>query len=310
MPKSVLLSVINKDESYPKMFDISAPYCCGTIALKCDNEYTEQMLAELPNITFSIYTLQDDEYVLYESRALSIAVPKDSNPISLAIVDIPTMCIIAVVPEFDNFALCSHNEEVNISGGDKWSVPTIEFPIQITWDNTNIVADTGGGAPADTYTKEEIDEMLAVKVSDEELLTHFIAGSNIEIVNNLDGTQTINASGEISAQDDVARAGVAALNTQMLTKPSIYANTTDYWDAQLSLASEENAIYVYTDYDVTNEGNFIPAIKIGDGTTIVKNLPFIAGSNITEYDIENWNNKVAVKVNPGDDEDLILYNNA
>jgi hypothetical protein len=66
---------------------------------------------------------------------------------------------------------------------------------------------------------------------------------------------------------------------------------------------------VYTDYEVTEDLQNIPGIKIGDGTTVVKNLPFIAGGNITESDIENWNNKVAVKVNPGDDEDLILYNN-
>lgn len=307
MPKSVLLSTLNRNDKYPKMFDISAPYCCGTISLQCAETYTNQMLEELPNITFNIYTLQDDKYVLYKSRALSIVVPSNSNPISMALIDIPTSCILAITPEFDDYAFCSHNAEVDTSGGEKWLTPTTEFPIQITWDNTNIVADTGGGAPADTYTKEEIDEMLADKVSDEELLIHFIAGSNIEIVDNQDGTQTINASGEISAQDDVARAGVAALNTQMLTKPSIYANTTDYWNTQLSLVSEENAIYVYTDYDVTDEGNFIPAIKIGDGSTLVIELPFISGSRVTTEDINRWDNKVSAKMSSADAEDLIFY---
>lgn len=309
MAKTVLLSNILKNDSYPKMFDISAPYCCGTISIQHDNEYTEQMLAELPNITFSVYTLEDDKYVLYEPRALSIKVPTDENPISYAIIDIPTSCLIAVTPEFDDNAIISHNEEVEIFGGDKWTAPTTEFALTITWDNTNITADSGGVSPEDFYTKEEIDTMMADKVSDDDLTTHFVAGANIEIVDNQDGTQTINASGEISSADSVARAGVAALEQAMRTKPNIYANTTDYWEAQTTLESETNAIYVYTDYEVTEDLQNIPGIKIGDGTTFVKNLPFIAGGNITESDIENWNNKVAVKVNPSDNENLILFNN-
>lgn len=237
LSKSVLLSALNRDDKYPKMFDISAPYCCGAISLQCAETYTNQMLEELPNITFNIYTLQDDKYVLYESRALSIVVPNNANPISMALIDIPTSCILAITPEFDDYAFCSHNAEVNTSGGEKWSTPTIEFPIQITWDNTNIVADTGGSAPADTYTKEEIDEMLADKVSEEELLTHFTAGSNIEIVDNLDGTQTINVSGEVSSEDAVARAEIAAIKD---------GETLDsFSDVETALATKANVDNVY-----------------------------------------------------------------
>ena len=38
---------------------------------------------------------------------------------------------------------------------------------------------------------------------------HFKGGSNIQIVDNQDGTQTINASGEISSEDTVARGEIA-----------------------------------------------------------------------------------------------------
>ena len=272
-----MLTSINKTDSYPKMFSIEAPYCCGTISIEKDSSYTEQMLAEMPNITFSVYTLQDDEYVLYQPRALTIAIPADNKPVSFAIIDIPTSCIFSLVPNFDNNAFISHNKTVDIFGGDKWTTPTSEFPLTITWDNTNIVADSEGSTPVDTYTKEEIDQMLSDKVSEEQLGTHFVAGSNIEIVDNQDGTQTINASGEISVEDSVARAGVAALQEQMQTKPNIYSNTTSYWNSQATLVSEENAIYVYTDYDtdITTHQN-IAAIKIGDGVTVVKDIPFSA----------------------------------
>lgn len=38
---------------------------------------------------------------------------------------------------------------------------------------------------------------------------HFVEGTNIVITNNLDGTQTIAASGEVSAEDTVARGDIA-----------------------------------------------------------------------------------------------------
>lgn len=41
--------------------------------------------------------------------------------------------------------------------------------------------------------------------------SHFRGGSNIQIVDNPDGTQTINASGEVSAEDAVARADIEAI---------------------------------------------------------------------------------------------------
>lgn len=43
----------------------------------------------------------------------------------------------------------------------------------------------------------------------EQISSHFRSGSNIQIVDNPDGTQTINASGEVSAEDTVARAEIA-----------------------------------------------------------------------------------------------------
>ena len=62
---------------------------------------------------------------------------------------------------------------------------------------------------------------------------------------------------------------------------SIYYHTTSEWDSQISLISQVGVLYVYTDYQTkieNNETHYIPGIKLGDGITIVKDLPFSSGS--------------------------------
>lgn len=86
--------------------------------------------------------------------------------------------------------------------------------------------DAGAGENAwipfskDSYTKGEVDTLLNAKANqattytknetDNLLMTHFVKGENIEITDNLDGTQTISAVGDISATDTVARGEIAA----------------------------------------------------------------------------------------------------
>ena len=49
----------------------------------------------------------------------------------------------------------------------------------------------------------------ALNGSAEYVKSHFKGGANIQIVDNSDGTQTINASGEVSSEDTVARNAIA-----------------------------------------------------------------------------------------------------
>ena len=49
----------------------------------------------------------------------------------------------------------------------------------------------------------------ALNGSAEYVKSHFKDGANIQIVDNSDGTQTINASGEVSSEDTVARNAIA-----------------------------------------------------------------------------------------------------
>lgn len=83
-------------------------------------------------------------------------------------------------------------------------------------------------------------------------------------------------------------------------------NTTAGWNAQTSLISEENTIYIYTDYDHDSDNNDVAGIKVGDGLAYVVDLPFtdsviherlndhVSDSTIHVTSTERtfWNNKV------------------
>lgn len=85
-----------------------------------------------------------------------------------------------------------------------------------------------------------------------------------------------------------------------------FSGTTEYWEEHPSIISKKDAIYVYTDFD-SKDGVDIPSIKIGDGLAYVNSLPFITVPGFTEEEKEFWNNKVSVKIDPMDDENIIFY---
>lgn len=280
MAKSVLLTSVKRKDSYPKMFNIQAPYCCGTISVERDNTYTEQMLAEMPNITFSVYTLQDGEYVLYQPRALTIAIPTHNKPVSFAIIDIPTSCIFSFVPNFDNNALISHNKTVDIFGGDKWTTPTSEFPLTITWDNTNIVADSEGSAPADTYTKEEIDQMLSEKVSEEQLETA------IEAL-DVTGEASISAAKTIASWSETD--GKVAITTQDISIPVSQVNNVTATSTVYGVANASGKIVTGLDVAIPSStapsGAIVPVAY--DSATETLNLKYITISDVTPTSTSN-----------------------
>ena len=78
---------------------------------------------------------------------------------------------------------------------------------------------------------------------------------------------------------------------QELGLRAVYYDSKANWDSQHTLITEEGALYIYSDYKVEQdqEGNSVnyPAIKIGDGTTYLIDLPVTAGGNsgvdVTDY---------------------------
>lgn len=85
--------------------------------------------------------------------------------------------------------------------------------------------------------------------------------------------------------------------------PTIKFDTKEHWDGSFEI-SEKNVIYVYTDYSTDEHGVNIAALKIGDGTSYIVDLPFIGVDeslirdhienteiHITATEREFWNNK-------------------
>ena len=107
--------------------------------------------------------------------------------------------------------------------------------------------------------------------------------------------------------DDTAETGehvtwsVTKIQQVIAHAGNVLYNTTDYWNSQIGYISLENVMYVYVDareYD----GQNIPRIKIGDGTTYLIDLPFLNEEeidhinnqiiHITAAERASWNNKV------------------
>lgn len=98
--------------------------------------------------------------------------------------------------------------------------------------------------------------------------------------------------------------------------PYVFYDTCENWDAQSLLITIKDAIYVYTDYKLDEEGRVVPGIKIGDGLGYLIDAPFLSAlydEHIANLDIhvttENktfWNNKVRCYM---DGENLIFTTN-
>ena len=104
--------------------------------------------------------------------------------------------------------------------------------------------------------------------------------------------------------------------------PKIYYGTTEEWNSDIEIISEHSAIYIYTDYKVESDVN-LPAIKIGDGTTYLIDLPFVTADtsgvehalalhiadssiHVSAEDREFWNGKHKALVT--EDETLTFTN--
>ena len=98
----------------------------------------------------------------------------------------------------------------------------------------------------------------------------------------------------------------------------VYSDTTAHWNEQREYIAEKDKIYVYVDYK-TIDGKPVPGIKMGDGTSYLIDMPFVAGNStvldehirnkivhITQDEREFWNNKVTCYVSPADHERLIF----
>ncbi len=92
---------------------------------------------------------------------------------------------------------------------------------------------------------------------------------------------------------------------------AIISKTKAEWNAEPQYMTVKDMIYVYTDYrqeedPTTHEIKNIPAVKIGDGTSYLIDMPF-ATIPITEEDIERWNNKSTLSVAVDEETNQMIF---
>ena len=96
----------------------------------------------------------------------------------------------------------------------------------------------------------------------------------------------------------------------------LYASTAT-WNSQPQLISARG--YIYSDYRQNDQEQNVAAIKVGDGTSYLIDMPFtdellyghVADNSIhvTSSDKDNWNNKVRCYVDPLNEHRLIFTTN-
>lgn len=114
----------------------------------------------------------------------------------------------------------------------------------------------------------------------------------------------------------------STIESRLGQKLGAHSGTTAQWNAQASLVAEANVLYIYTDYKTkTVNGNTvnIPGLKVGDGTTYLIDLPFVAANedalaehiaNTTAHVTANeravWNNKVTCFLDDQNSERVVF----
>ena len=118
------------------------------------------------------------------------------------------------------------------------------------------------------------------------------------------------------------------IHNNLNNKLKYYARRKEEWDSDISIISEKNVLYIYTDYKtIEKDGQqiLLPGLKIGDGKAFLIDLPFVGGSNndilekqildhindnIIHVNLEEknfWNNKLNYELS--EDENLIFNRN-
>lgn len=141
------------------------------------------------------------------------------------------------------------------------------------------------------------------------------------------GAVTLDTTLSSTSSNPLTNSGVHAALSDLaarleLRSPAVYFDTTANWNAQTTLQTESNAIYVYTDLRQTDDNppKNIAGVKIGDGNAYLIDKPFldeIYYDHITDSTIHTtsaektfWNNKVTAYYSLTNAETLVLSKNA
>lgn len=99
------------------------------------------------------------------------------------------------------------------------------------------------------------------------------------------------------------------------SRDDIFFATTETWTSKPKTIAEKDVIYVYTDYNHTEDGQNIPGIKIGNGAYLI-DTPFVDALyadhimntviHVTEEEKNFWNNKVTCFADPNNENRVIF----
>lgn len=149
-------------------------------------------------------------------------------------------------------------------------------------------------------------------------------GSNTPFDIDQESQQNMNAGFNSGGQLNTGFSSNSPMNAEFAVSGQIYYDTEENWNAQRQLIAKRKAIYVYSNHsyieDSVGNRTYIPAIKVGDGTSYLIDMPFVSddirrdlmnhisqdGIHVTERDRWFWNNKVCAFTFHNDPERLIL----
>lgn len=142
----------------------------------------------------------------------------------------------------------------------------------------------------------------------------------LEITNNAPTAADVSyeppESGTTSGSTDVQSA-IDALNDAISGgDKEVFYGTTAYWNSQPQFIPIRGCIYIYSDHDRDDQGNNIPGIKIGDGTSYLIDMPFTDKKyaehitdtliHVSPSDRAFWDGKVRCFIDPTDLENLVF----
>lgn len=111
----------------------------------------------------------------------------------------------------------------------------------------------------------------------------------------------------------------------VLDRTAIHYATTANWNAEPELVGEAGHVYIYSDYTRVedDQGNvsYIPALKVGDGETLLIDSPFLISGDdqefidhinnqsihVSTYDRSTWNEKVTISADESDENLLFSF---
>lgn len=156
------------------------------------------------------------------------------------------------------------------------------------------------------------------RIQNQEEMTGYLSNSTGDIIkqillilerliNEVEGNPTLGIEGLIYQ--------VQILQQEIKEVAKIYYDTTANWNSQPQRLTKEGEIYIYSDGKYI-DGYPVPRIKVGNGAYLI-DIGFIDQDyydhirntivHITQEEREYWNDKVGVRLNLSDEEQLVFY---